>query len=125
MKNNLKQFDKQPYLNLETYRKNGTPMLTPVWFVQDGDSLYVRTIANSGKVKRMRNNASVRVMACGQQGEPLGEWVAAQAREITDGMTYEKIGNLIYAKYGEMAKTFEARTLASGQKYTVIKIVVA
>ena len=49
-------FTSQQYLNLETFRKNGAAVKTPVWFVQDGDATFVRTLANSGKVKRIRNN---------------------------------------------------------------------
>jgi len=55
----IEQFKDQNYLNLQTYRKNGEAIATPVWFVQDGDKFYVRTIAGSGKVKRIHNNAKV------------------------------------------------------------------
>ena len=59
---NLSQFKNQPFLSIETKRKDGTAVPTPVWFVQDGDVLYVRTIDGSGKVKRARNFSAVRVM---------------------------------------------------------------
>lgn len=39
----LQQFENQQFLNLETFRKNGIGVKTPVWFVQDGETLYVRT----------------------------------------------------------------------------------
>ncbi len=48
-------FDHQSYLNLETFRKNGSGVKTPVWFVEDCGVLYLRTDAASGKVKRIRN----------------------------------------------------------------------
>jgi PPOX class probable F420-dependent enzyme len=44
-------FEKQKYLNLETFRKSGLGVKAPVWFVQDGDMIFVRTITDSGKVK--------------------------------------------------------------------------
>ena len=56
------QFENQRFIALETYRKNGTPVITPLGFVQDGATLYVRTTADSGKVKRIRNNSRVRVV---------------------------------------------------------------
>jgi hypothetical protein len=59
--NGLAQFAGQQYLNLETYRKTGQAMPTPVWFLEDNGTLYVRTVANSGQVKRIRNNSRVRV----------------------------------------------------------------
>ncbi len=46
-------FDHQSYLNLETFRKNGSGVKTPVWFVEDGGLLFVRTDASSGKVDRL------------------------------------------------------------------------
>ncbi len=48
-------------------------MPTLVWFVQDGNVLYVRTIQDSGKVKRARNTLRMRIVPCGRAGEPLGE----------------------------------------------------
>ena len=53
---NLAQFSNQKYLNLVTYRKSGTAVSTPLWFIEDRGVLYVRTPAKSGKVKRLRNN---------------------------------------------------------------------
>jgi len=49
MDNNLSQFEGKPFLNLETFRKNGQGVRTPVWFTQDGGMFYVRTVAGSGK----------------------------------------------------------------------------
>ena len=56
------------YLNLETFKKSGEGVKTPVWFAADPASdlasdaarLYAYTIGNSGKVKRIRNNGRVR-----------------------------------------------------------------
>ena len=118
----LEQFENQSYLSLQTYRKNGEPVPTPVWFVQDGEKFYIRTIAGSGKVKRIHNNSKVQIMPCGQQGEPLGTWIAAQAHEILDEATFEHIKSFLIAKYGEMVQTLEAQARERGQKYTVILV---
>lgn len=79
------------YLNLETLKKNGQAVQTPVWFAAEPSTsldsneakLYVYTIGVSGKVKRIRNNPQVRVMPCGMGGKSLGEWVAARAQIVT------------------------------------------
>jgi hypothetical protein len=55
-------------------------------------------------------------------GEPLGEWVPAQAREITDAATAEFVRELLVEKYGGMVAMFEAQTLAKGLAYTVLLI---
>ena len=50
------QFLNKEYIRLETFKKNGRVIPTPVWFVIDDGTIFVRSYANSGKVKRMRNN---------------------------------------------------------------------
>jgi len=116
----IEQFENQSYLSLQTYRKNGAAMPTPVWFAQAGEQFYIRTIAGSGKVKRIHNNPKVQIMPCGRVGEPLGTWIAAQAQEILDDETFTLVRSLLLAKYGEAFKATE--TQASGQKYTVLLI---
>jgi uncharacterized protein len=102
----LDQFQKQTYLNLETYRKSGEAMKTPVWFCQEGEVLYVRTIAHSGKVKRIKNNPLVRVVPCGMGGEVRGEWVDASA-QLVDEKEAERINGLLSRKYGLIKWLFE------------------
>ena len=75
----LKQFEKQKYLNIETFHKNGRGITTPVWFVQDGETLHVWTHAGSGKAKRIRRDGAVRVAPSTGFGEPLGKWLPARA----------------------------------------------
>jgi uncharacterized protein len=122
MKPELLQFSNQNYLNLETFRKNGQGVKTPVWFVQDEENFYVRTIGASGKVKRIHNNERVNIMPCGQAGEPLGQWLPARAREATDAATFQRVRELLISKYGPMVAQFEAQTAAKGLKYTVLLI---
>ena len=99
----LNQFSGQKYLNLETFRKNGTAVATPVWFAEDGDVLYIYSLANAGKVKRIRNNPRVRVMPCDMRGNPKGEWVEARVR-ILDEAGAERAHRLLDKKYGWMKK---------------------
>ncbi len=99
----LNQFANQKYLNLESYRKTGAAVATPVWFAHDGDELYIYSLAEAGKVKRIRNNPRVRVMPCDFRGGPKGEWVEATAR-ILDGAEASKAERLLDKKYGLMKK---------------------
>jgi PPOX class probable F420-dependent enzyme len=99
----LSQFAGQKYLNLETYRKNGNAVATPVWFAEDAGVLYIYSLANAGKVKRIRNNPRVRVMPCDVRGKPKGEWVEAHAR-ILDAAGAERAHRLLDKKYGWMKK---------------------
>ncbi len=120
--NPLAPFADQKYLNLETFRKSGEGMKTPVWFVQDGDILYVRTVANSGKVKRIRNNAQVNIAPCKVDGALLGEWVPALARELKDEETDRKVNNLLDKKYGLVKKMFGLVSALQGRKDTILEI---
>ena len=94
------------YLCLETFKKNGDGVKTPVWFAADPavrlDSadakLYIYTIGASGKVKRMRNNPRVKIAPCDMRGNVLGEWVGAQA-EIVSGTEAEHGMRLLNKKY--------------------------
>ena len=78
--NKIAQFANQKYLNLESYRRNGQGVRTPLWFVEDNGVLYFYNVAHSYKVKRIRNNPRVRVAPCDMRGNVEGEWVAATAR---------------------------------------------
>jgi len=84
MEKKLEQFHNQKYINFETYKKDGSPVRTPVWFVIDNDLLYVITREHTGKVKRLKNNQNVRIVSCSFQGEPKNEWVKGMAQLITD-----------------------------------------
>ena len=98
-KKKLEQFHNQKYINFETYKKDGSPVRTPVWFVIDNDLLYVITREYTGKVKRLKNNQNVRIVSCSFQGEPKNEWVKGMAQMITDESADEII-KLRKKKYG-------------------------
>ena len=118
----LDQFEKQKYLSLETFRNNGESMKTPVWFVQEGETMYVLTVANSGKVKRIRNNGCVNVTPCKMDGTPTGTWTLANAREITDPEVYKKVDRLLDKKYGLMKKMFSPGSSRQGRQGTILEI---
>ena len=72
----------QKYINLETFRKNGQGVRTPVWFAGEPEQgvpekLYAYSTGDSGKAKRTRNNPRVRVAPCDVRGKVLGEWIDA------------------------------------------------
>lgn len=98
--------DKQNYLSLETFRKNGAGVRTPVWFAADPTTdlrsrnarLYVYTIENTGKVKRVRNNPRVRVAPCSRTGVVKGDWIDANAR-IVEGAEADRGSKLLTRKY--------------------------
>jgi PPOX class probable F420-dependent enzyme len=56
------------YVSLTTFRRDGTPVATPVWHVLDGDDLVIISDADAGKVKRIRNSGRVVVTVCDLRG---------------------------------------------------------
>ncbi len=87
------------YLLVTTFRKDGTPVPTPVWVGRDGDELIVWTPTTAGKVKRVRNNPIVELTACDLRGKPRGETVKGTAR-ILDADGTERGRRLLKKKYG-------------------------
>jgi PPOX class probable F420-dependent enzyme len=70
----------QKYISLTTFRKTGAGVATPVWFGEEDGKLYVMTMSNSGKSKRIRNNPQVRAAPCTIRGKVTGPDSAATAR---------------------------------------------
>jgi PPOX class probable F420-dependent enzyme len=64
---------------LVSYRRDGTPVPTPVWAAPAGGALYVRSERGSGKVKRLRRDARVLIAPCTVRGRPLGDPLEASA----------------------------------------------
>lgn len=96
----LKQFKDQEFLSLETFRKNGIGVKTAIWFAQEGDMLYLWTRGNSGKIKRIRNNARVNIAPCKRFGEVTGEWTAAQASVDDSDDAVQHVVTLLRQKLG-------------------------
>jgi hypothetical protein len=119
---NLKPFEKQQYLNLETFRKNGQGVKTPVWFAQDGDALMIWTGADSGKAKRIRNNGKARIAPSTASGEPLGEWADAQAQADDSEEAVNRAVKLFKQKYGLMFGVYRAMGGFRKLKHTSIKV---
>jgi PPOX class probable F420-dependent enzyme len=96
------------YLNLETYRRTGQPVATPVWFVTERDVIYVYTLASSGKVKRIRNNPRVLVGPCTFRGKPRGPLAEGRARVVGTGEE-DAAEAALQSNYGLGRRLYEAR----------------
>ncbi|MCL4826867.1 MAG: PPOX class F420-dependent oxidoreductase [Caldilinea sp.] len=88
------------YIALETFRKSGEGVITPVWVAAEDGKLYVWTLDNSGKVKRICNNGRVRIAISDARGAPKSEWVEAQAHVLDDPASDQKQQQRLAKKYG-------------------------
>ncbi len=99
----LVQLADHKYINLETYKKNEQAVRTPVWFVIDNEQIFVTTRPDTGKVKRIKNSPTVKIMPCGMRGEPKGEWIAGTARFANESES-KNAASLRNKKYGIKAR---------------------
>lgn len=116
-------FENHQYLSLETFRKSGVGVATPVWFAQAGDgTIYITTQANAGKVKRIRNNGRVRIAPSDVRGNLLGDHYDAHARIITDPDEAKRANRHLNRKYGLMYLAFTLPARLRGRKATFLAV---
>ena len=89
------------YVLLTTFRKDGTPVSTPVWAVRIGDELRVWTIRDSGKVKRIRRSGRAQVAPWTVRGDARGPSIDATARMLPDSEA-PAVLDALATKYGLM-----------------------
>ncbi|MFE3442989.1 PPOX class F420-dependent oxidoreductase [Nocardia sp. NPDC059180] len=88
------------YALLTTYKKDGTPVGTPVWVAPDGDRILVWTNQGSWKVKRMRRNPQVTLQVCDNRGRADGGEVRAGTATILNADNTEHVRDVVASKYG-------------------------
>jgi len=116
------QFKDQQFINLETFRKSGVGVKTPVWFFEEGDTFYVWTQIDSGKAKRIRNNGTIKITPSTASGEPVGEWVDAHATADASPEVVEYVAKLMKKKYGLAFNGFQVMGKMRKAQYTALKI---
>jgi PPOX class probable F420-dependent enzyme len=122
-------FRDHKYISLETFKKNGEGVKTPVWFAADpasdlagdGARLYIYTIGNTGKVKRVRNNGHVKIAPCTIKGVALGEFVDANAEIVTGEIATQGM-KLLNKKYFPLKQILGFFALFSRRERIVMAI---
>ena len=98
---------KAQYVAFTTYRRDGTPVVTPVWAAAEGDSLFIFSNPNAGKVKRVRNSSRATVAPCTATGTITGAALPAEAYLLSEDQM-PKVWSLLVKKYGIAARLFVA-----------------
>src|SRR6266702_8982045 len=93
-------FQGEKVISLETYRRKGQPVRTPVWFLEEDGVIYVHTEDSTGKVKRIKRNPRVRIAPSHFRGKPKADYIEARDELETNPGTVEKYRTRIYKKYG-------------------------
>lgn len=90
----------ETYVNLETFKVDGTGVRTPVWVAPLDDTLVVFTDGTSYKVRRIRRNSRVRVAACDVRGGNNGPWSEGICVVMDDGAREARAYEALREKYG-------------------------
>ena len=85
------------YLSVTTFRRDGSPVATPVWFVVEDGELLVVTSPTSGKVRRIRHDPRVRFAPCSARGAVRGETFDGIASVVSSDVAHVK--GLMERKY--------------------------
>jgi uncharacterized protein len=99
--------DRERYVSLTTFRRDGTPVRTAVWFatLRDG-RLAIVTDADSGKRKRLRNDPRCTVAACDVRGRVHGVEIGARAAVVEDPEAMREGLAALAARYGMQWRAF-------------------
>jgi uncharacterized protein len=122
-------FEGHTYLSLETFKKSGQAVRTPVWFAADPSvslasseaRMLLYTVGDTAKVKRMRNNPRVRIAPCDMRGKILGPWVDARAQFLT-GEEAASGMRLLNKKYFPLKQLLGLFALFSRRERIVIRL---
>ena len=118
----LDEIKSEKYISLETYRKNGKSVKSPVWFVIENDLLYIITRSQTGKVKRLKNNLQVKFALCTMKGKITGEWISGTVKILDEKQTKEAV-KMRDKKYGFLAKIAKFLSKSKGEFFAfTIKI---
>ena len=79
----LAPFVRQWTVLLTTYRRDGTPVGTPVNIAIEGDRALVRTFDRAWKAKRLRNNPLAEIAPSTVRGKPTGPAIRVRARLLS------------------------------------------
>ena len=87
------------FLSVTSFKRDGTGVATPVWFVSDGRRLLALTDLRSAKVRRVRRNPHVLVAPCRADGKLRSEPVPAHAEVLTSTAELEHVQKLLLERY--------------------------
>jgi PPOX class probable F420-dependent enzyme len=101
-------FEGKKYAVLVTFRKDGTPVPTPVWFaLLDDRRLVTSTDRRTAKVRRIRRDPRVRVFPSDPRGKPLGPAVEGTARILEAASERGQAEEALDRKYGRARRIYE------------------
>jgi uncharacterized protein len=93
------QLDAEKVVLLQTRKRDGGWVDTPVNIAVQGDRAYFRTPGKASKNKRLRNFPEVQIQPCTWSGKPTGGRTMAAHARLLSGEESKAAGQLIDQKY--------------------------
>ena len=90
----------EKYINLETFKRDGTGVKTPVWAAPLEGTLIVMSAGSGYKIKRLQRDPHARVAGCDFRGNVHGPWLEATGRVIADKEHVKRAHAAMRKKYG-------------------------
>src|SRR5690348_17018032 len=96
----IEQLGQERYLLLETRKRDGSWVGTPVNLVVEGGRGFFKSYDPSGKAKRLRNFPDVRVAPCTMRGRVTGDFVTGRATLLDEeSAEARRAGQLLASKH--------------------------
>ena len=106
----------EKYVLFTTYRRNGTPVKTPVWMVGlDHRSMGFYTSSQSGKAKRLAHTDRIILQPCDARGRiKAGSVPVNGIARLVEGPELDEIRSRVVAKYGFATKIAKGIGITGG-----------
>ncbi|MEC9248286.1 MAG: hypothetical protein VX986_04640 [Pseudomonadota bacterium] len=125
----MEHFDKTKYISLQTKKRDGRTVNTPLWCVTRPEDIgqriiYAFTNKNSGKVKRIQINSSAKISKCSVTGRVQSKWLDTEVTTSFDQETMRQIVSKMYRKYSWQMLLVDILARLSGRRssWIVLKI---
>jgi PPOX class probable F420-dependent enzyme len=98
---------------LATVQADGAPLAMPMWFLHDPAALTMISVEGTQKVRNLRRDARVCVVAeaVAQGGEVQGVTVTGRAEFLGDGPERRALVDRFHAKYRRLERLWNGRAM--------------
>ena len=111
----MSRFEGKRYINLATFKRDGSSVPTPVWFAELDGHLVAFSERRAGKMKRLRNSPRAQVAVCDARGRLRGEWIEASAHAVDDPAAIDAAFAALRRKYGWQMRVADLLSTLSGR----------
>jgi uncharacterized protein len=108
------------YCTVVSYRRDGTPVATPVWFGTAQGRMYFRSLAQAAKLRRIARDERVLVAPCTLRGRPTGPPFQGRARILEDDAEVGAAERAIQGNYGAGRRAYERAIRDAPARYVEV-----